>query len=102
MKKKFMARTVATVASALVVTVAAAQTPASPSENVNPGVLKVNDEVIYAAEISMTMANTITTNSVDPDSLLAIAAALSRLCRAPAFPHVVNILLFLSLPFPIA
>lgn len=37
--------------------IAIAQAPAAPGENVNPAVIEVNGEKIYAAEISMTMQN---------------------------------------------
>ena len=39
--------------------VVTAQAPAAPADNVNPAVLEVNGEKIYAAEISMTMRNVI-------------------------------------------
>ena len=38
-------------------TIAFTQEPAAPSGNLNPAVIEVNGEKIYAAEISMTMQN---------------------------------------------
>ncbi len=57
MKSTTLARAIAIVAMLAIASAAGAQTAAAPSENVNPAVLKVNDELIYAAEISMAMAN---------------------------------------------
>jgi peptidyl-prolyl cis-trans isomerase C len=41
----------------IVPTIAFTQEPAAPGENLNPAVIEVNGEKIYAAEISMTMQN---------------------------------------------
>jgi len=45
------------VAALIVPTIAFTQESAAPAENLNPPVLEVNGEKIYAAEISMTMQN---------------------------------------------
>ena len=39
--------------------IASAQGPAAPSADINPAVLKVNDDTVYAAEISMVMQNVV-------------------------------------------
>ena len=50
--------TVLVIVTALIVpTIAFAQAPTAPGENLNPAVIEVNGEKIYAAEISMTMQN---------------------------------------------
>ena len=45
------------VTALIVPTIAFSQAPTAPGENQNPAVIEVNGEMVYAAEISMTMQN---------------------------------------------
>ena len=55
--KRHLIQTLVIVVTSLVVATGAAQEPATPPQEVNPAVIAVNGDKIYAAEISMTMRN---------------------------------------------
>ena len=50
-------RNILPICVACLAVVSAAQEAAPPTENINPAVLKVNDDTVYAAEISLVMQN---------------------------------------------